>query len=73
MRKFYLHYSGNVKLAPLVQEIAWANNIIILERCKDDLAREFYIQMTKKFGWTKNVLIHKIEGDTRLFFYCPYL
>jgi predicted nuclease of restriction endonuclease-like (RecB) superfamily len=61
MRKFYLIYSGNEKLAPLVQEISWAHNIIIMEKCKDDLEREFYIRMTKKFGWSKNVLIHQIE------------
>jgi hypothetical protein len=24
------------------------------------LEREFYIRMTKKFGWTKNVLIHHV-------------
>jgi len=31
-------------------------------KCKDDLEREFYIRMTRKYGWTKNVLIHQIEG-----------
>ncbi len=34
----------------------WTHNVIIMERCKDDLEREFYIRMTRKFGWTKNVL-----------------
>jgi len=63
MRKFYLTYKENEKLAPLVQEIGWSHNIIILEKCKDDLEREFYIKMTRKYGWTKNVLIHQIEGQ----------
>lgn len=35
-----------------------------MERCKDDLKREFYIKATKKFGWTKNVLINQIENST---------
>jgi predicted nuclease of restriction endonuclease-like (RecB) superfamily len=35
-----------------------------LEKCKDDLEREFYIRMTQKFGWTKNVLIHQIDNQT---------
>lgn len=26
-----------------------------MEKCKDDLQREFYIQMTKRYGWTKRV------------------
>ena len=64
MRKFYLQYRDNQKLAPMVQEIGWTHNIYILERCGDDLEREFYIRMTRKFGWTKNVLIHQIENKT---------
>ena len=64
MRKFYLKYFENIKLAPMVQEIGWSHNILILEKCKDDLQREFYIRMTKKYGWTKNVLIHQIEGKS---------
>jgi len=63
MRKFYLAYQENEKLAPMVQEIGWSHNIVILEKCKDDLQKEFYIQMTKKYGWTKSVLIHQIESE----------
>ena len=35
-----------------------------MARCKDDLEREFYIRMTRKFGWSKNVLIHHIENQS---------
>jgi predicted nuclease of restriction endonuclease-like (RecB) superfamily len=28
-----------------------------MSRCKDPLEREFYIRMTRKFGWSKNVLL----------------
>jgi predicted nuclease of restriction endonuclease-like (RecB) superfamily len=35
-----------------------------MEKCKNDLAREFYLRMSKKFGWTKNVLIHQIENQS---------
>ncbi|MFN9597775.1 MAG: YhcG family protein [Dolichospermum sp.] len=64
MRSFYVTYSQNEKLQPLVAEIGWTHNIVILENCKDDLEREFYMKMTRKFGWTKNVLIHQIENQT---------
>jgi predicted nuclease of restriction endonuclease-like (RecB) superfamily len=64
MRNFYVTYSQNEKLQPMVAEIGWTHNLIILEKCKDDLEREFYIKMTRKFGWTKNVLIHQIENQT---------
>lgn len=60
MRNFYIAYQKNEKLAPMVREISWTKNIIILERCKDDILREFYIKVTKKFGWTKDVLTNQL-------------
>lgn len=64
MRQFYDEYHSNINLQPLVGEISWAKHLSIMSKCKDDLAREFYIRMTKKFGWTKNVLIHQIENQS---------
>lgn len=64
MRKFYLWYRNNQKLAPMVQEISWSHNIVIMEKCKDVLEREFYIRMTRKFGWSKNILIHQVDNKT---------
>ena len=64
MRQFYLEYHGNAKLQPMVGEISWAKHLVIMGRCKDLLEREFYVRMTRKFGWTKNVLIHQIDNKT---------
>ena len=64
MRQLYETYANNSKLSPLVREISWSHNLVILGSCKDDLEREFYIRMTKKHGWSKNVLIHQIEGKS---------
>ena len=74
MRSFYLEYSqksnlppsvGEIQksvLPPLVAEIGWSHNCVIIEKCKDSLQRDFYIKMTKRFGWTKDVLINNIEN-----------
>lgn len=35
-----------------------------MEKCKDDLEREFYIQMVKRYGWTKRILTNFIETRT---------
>ena len=64
MRNFYLTYRHSEKLAPMVREISWSNNIIIMEKCKDDLEREFYIQKAKRYGWTKRVLTNLVEART---------
>jgi predicted nuclease of restriction endonuclease-like (RecB) superfamily len=61
-----LHPSGaeiqNLILPPLVAEIGWKKNIVIMQKCKNPLQREFYIKMTKRYGWTKDVLINNIEN-----------
>lgn len=48
----------------MVREISWSNNVVIMEKCKGDLQREFYIQMTKRYGWTKRVLTNFVEAQT---------
>lgn len=64
MRRFYISYKEKPKLQPLVAEIGWAHNLLIMEKCQDDLECEFYIRMTRKMGWSKIVLIHQIENKT---------
>ncbi len=64
MRTFYTEYKDDTKLQPLVAEISWSHNIVLIQKVKNLTEREFYIKMTKKFGWTKNVLIHQIENQS---------
>ena len=62
MVRFFSEYQSNEILQPLVAEISWAKHLVILEKCKETQERRFYILATKRFGWTKNVLLHQIEG-----------
>ncbi|TYC60896.1 DUF1016 domain-containing protein [Zoogloea oleivorans] len=64
MRAFFEAYQGLEKLAPLVREVGWSHNLVILERCNNALQREFYLRMTRKMGWSKNVLIHQINNQS---------
>ena len=64
MRLFYLKYRDNPKLQTLSREIAWSHNIAILQKMEEDLEREFYMQMTKRYGWTYRVLINHIENKS---------
>ncbi|MBN2642092.1 MAG: DUF1016 family protein [Victivallales bacterium] len=64
MKSFFANYHKAEKLAPLVREIGWSHNIVIMERCAEPLQREFYIRMTRKCGWSKNVLIHQIGNQS---------
>ncbi|MFM1909071.1 MAG: hypothetical protein RLZZ591_2748 [Pseudomonadota bacterium] len=64
MLEFYRDYATKPKLQPLVAEISWSKNLLIMARCKDDLEREFYLRATARFGWTKNVLQHQLDNHS---------
>lgn len=64
MVQFYNEYQIDINLQPLVGEISWTKHIVIFSKCKESQQRQFYTLATKKFGWTKHVLIHQIENNT---------
>ena len=64
MRDLCREYSSRPKLQPLVAEISWSKNLIIMARCNDDLEREFYLRATARFGWSKDVLIHQVDNKS---------
>jgi predicted nuclease of restriction endonuclease-like (RecB) superfamily len=63
MKNFFEAYGTNEKLAQLVREIGWSHNISILEKCKSEQEREFYIRSCRKHGWSRSVLVHQIENQ----------
>lgn len=64
MKNFYEFYSKNEKLQPLVAEIGWTQNCLILEKCKDMHQIEYYLRKTKQMGWSKNDLIDKLKKNS---------
>jgi predicted nuclease of restriction endonuclease-like (RecB) superfamily len=42
MKQFYETYVKSEKLSPLVREISWTNNVLIIMAAKTDEEREFY-------------------------------
>ena len=64
MGQFYAEYRSRTNLLTLLAEISWSKNLLIMNRCKDDLEREFYIRATARFGWTFAVLQHQIDSKS---------
>lgn len=64
MRDLYLTYRDNEKLSALLAEISWTHNVTILQKCQDNLEREFYIKMSRNYGWSYRVLLNNIENQT---------
>jgi predicted nuclease of restriction endonuclease-like (RecB) superfamily len=64
MRDLYRTYMAAPKLQPLVAELGWSKNLLIMWRCKDALEREFYLRTAARNGWTKAVLQHQLANKT---------
>jgi predicted nuclease of restriction endonuclease-like (RecB) superfamily len=62
MRQFYETYRGNEKLAPLVREISWTQNLLIMSRAKTDEAREFYLLLCNRNSYTKRELERQMDS-----------
>lgn len=63
MKQFYETYSPNPKLAPLVRELGWTQNMIILSRSRSEQEREFYLQASIRGRWSKRELERQIDGS----------
>ncbi|MCI0490535.1 MAG: PDDEXK nuclease domain-containing protein [Blastocatellia bacterium] len=62
MRAFYLAYRNQSEfVAQLVRQIPWGHNLIVFEKLKDPAEREWYMQNTIEYGWSRAVLVHQIE------------
>jgi len=61
MKKLYLEYKDKPKVQPLVAQIPWSHNLIILDKTKNDYEKEYYCRMVVKNGWSKRILAHQIE------------
>jgi predicted nuclease of restriction endonuclease-like (RecB) superfamily len=62
MKQFYETYSENTKLSPLVRELTWTNNLIILT-CESEQEKEFYLMMSSKEKWSKSELQRQINSS----------
>lgn len=65
MRQFYETYHAQKKVAPLVRQLPWTHNLIILGRSKRPEEREFYLKMAAQERWSKREL--ERQYDTALF------
>ena len=62
MRQFYETYNGNEKLAPLVREISWTNNLLVMARAKTEQAQEFYLLLAAKNRYSKRELERQMDS-----------
>lgn len=56
MRQFYETYRDDEKVSPLVRQLPWTHNLIILSQSKQAEEREFYLRMAIKEKWSSREL-----------------
>ena len=60
MKQFYELYRDLPKLSPLVTQLSWTNNLIIITACKTSEEREFYLQLAIREKYSKRELERQI-------------
>ena len=53
----------NLKVQPIVAQIPWTHNIILIEKIKDKELRYWYMVQTLQNGWSKDVLSLMIKSE----------
>jgi predicted nuclease of restriction endonuclease-like (RecB) superfamily len=62
MRQFYDTYRSDEKVAPLVRQLPWSHNLLILSRCKRAEEREFYLRLAQRDSWSRRDLERQLAG-----------
>jgi len=62
MKQIFETYAGEPKLAALLRELSWTQNLMIMSKCKRSEERAFYIQMTLRERWSKRDLDRQIDA-----------
>lgn len=62
MKQFFETYLATSKLAPLVREVPWTHNLLIMSRSKRDEEREFYLRLCVREKWGKRDLERHLAG-----------
>ena len=62
MRQFFETYRHDKKVAPLVRQLPWTHNLLILSGCRRPAAREFYLRLCLREWWGKRELERQLAG-----------
>ena len=63
MVQFYKEYSNDEFVQPIVAQIPWTHNIILIQKIKDKSLRFWYMEQTLKNGWSKDILSLMINSE----------
>lgn len=62
MRQFYETYRREEKVAPLLRQLSWTHNLLILSRSKQPEEREFYLRLATNEKWSSRELERQLNS-----------
>jgi predicted nuclease of restriction endonuclease-like (RecB) superfamily len=62
MKQFYETYQGDEIVSPLVRQLPWTHNLIILNQSKRTEEREFYLRLAIQEKWSKRELERQFKA-----------
>lgn len=62
MRQFYEIYRENEMIAPLVRQLSWSHNLLIIAQAKTPEERQFYLEAASKESWSRRELQRQLKG-----------
>lgn len=62
MRQFFDTYRDEQKVVPLVRQLPWTHNLIIMGQSKRPEEREFYLRVAAKENWSKRELERQMKA-----------
>ena len=62
MKKIYETYKDNQKLQPLVAELSWSHNLVILHQTESPEEKEFYLKTCIHEGWSRRELERQMNA-----------
>ena len=62
MRQLFETYRGEPIVSPLVTQLPWSHNLLILSQCKRAEEREFYLRMAINEKWSSRELERQLDG-----------
>ena len=62
MRQFFETYRDEEKVVPLVRQLSWTHNLLIMGQAKSAPEREFYLRVAAKENWSKRELERQLKA-----------
>src|SRR4051794_20315059 len=63
MRAFAQAWPEESIVQQLAAQIPWFHHCVLLDKVKSQPEREWYVHKTVESGWSRNVLVHRVESD----------